>query len=109
MSTTKEIPYVHNPSSTNYTNAQNAQAEKAQQTAKVSIPDGRRNSVGQELPSPVETWKPNLARNQSWNQQDQKRKIVENRLKEDVKKWEGSGGWTEAADGAGGFTEKRSE
>ncbi|TVY89160.1 hypothetical protein LAWI1_G007625 [Lachnellula willkommii] len=41
----------------------------------VSIPDGRRNSQGEVLKSPTETWKPNMARTQSWNQEDLKRRF----------------------------------
>lgn len=54
----------------------------------------------------METWKPNLARNQSWSQEDQKRMMMEGALKEDVKKWDGGGGYY--TEGVGGFTEKRS-
>ncbi|TGO44733.1 hypothetical protein BCON_0470g00060 [Botryotinia convoluta] len=49
----------------------------------VSIPDGRRNSGGETLPSSVETWKPNLDRRQSWNHQDLKRLYVEEGLKKE--------------------------
>ncbi|ESZ93362.1 hypothetical protein SBOR_6259 [Sclerotinia borealis F-4128] len=50
----------------------------------VSIPDGRRNSLGEALHSPIETWKPNLlVRNQSWNHQDLKRLHVEEVLKKE--------------------------
>jgi len=50
----------------------------------VQIPDGRRNSQGEVLHSPIETWKPNLlVRNQSWNHQDLKRQHVEGELKKE--------------------------
>ncbi|TEY59791.1 hypothetical protein BOTCAL_0186g00120 [Botryotinia calthae] len=49
----------------------------------VSIPDGRRNSGGEALPSSAETWKPNLDRRQSWNHQDLKRLHVEEVLKKE--------------------------
>ncbi|KAI9651208.1 hypothetical protein NHQ30_001246 [Ciborinia camelliae] len=52
-------------------------------STEVSIPDGRRNSQGEALHSPIETWKPNLVRNQSWNQQDLKRLHVEEGLKKE--------------------------
>jgi len=42
----------------------------------IKIPDGRRNSQGEMIPSPVESWKPNLQRRQSWNREDLKREHV---------------------------------
>jgi hypothetical protein len=39
----------------------------------ISIPDGRRNSKGEELASPTQTWRPNPARTQSWDRQAYKR------------------------------------
>jgi hypothetical protein len=62
---------------------------EAQQTSSsptsIKIPDGRRNSQGEMIPSPVESWKPNFARRQSWNREDLKREHV---LGELVKKRE---------------------
>jgi len=46
----------------------------------ISIPDGRRNSQGEILKSPTETWKPNMARTQSWNQEDLKRRFYAGEL-----------------------------
>ncbi|KAF7859548.1 hypothetical protein EAF04_008629 [Stromatinia cepivora] len=60
----------------------NTTASQSTET-KVSIPDGRRNSLGEPLQSSIETWKPNLVRNQSWNQQDLKRLHVEAGLKKE--------------------------
>ena len=58
------------------------------------IPDGRRNSCGEKLPSPVENWKPNIARWQSWNREDLKHEYVVGELLK--KKDEGMGtGFTE--------------
>jgi len=37
------------------------------------IPDGRRNSKGEELASPTQAWRPNPARTQSWDHQAYKR------------------------------------
>jgi hypothetical protein len=48
-------------------------AEAGHKPAAIKIPDGRRNSMGEKLPSPVETWKPNFARRQSWKMEDLKR------------------------------------
>ncbi|PQE14283.1 hypothetical protein CJF31_00006838 [Rutstroemia sp. NJR-2017a BVV2] len=39
----------------------------------ITIPDGRRNSKGEELASPTQTWRPNPARTQSWDLQAYKR------------------------------------
>ncbi|PQE31905.1 hypothetical protein CJF32_00008849 [Rutstroemia sp. NJR-2017a WRK4] len=39
----------------------------------ITIPDGRRNSKGEELASPTQTWRPNPARTQSWDRQAYKR------------------------------------
>ena len=46
----------------------------------IKVPDGRRNSQGEKIPSPVETWKPNFARRQSWNREDLKREHVMSQL-----------------------------
>ncbi|CAD6452924.1 3e469e0b-0b4a-4d98-90c5-0d329bbefc28 [Sclerotinia trifoliorum] len=66
----------HTKSAPNTTTSQSTEAE-------VSMPDGRRNSLGEPLQSSVETWKPNLVRNQSWNHQDLKRLHVEEGLKKE--------------------------
>ncbi|KAM3085107.1 hypothetical protein ACMFMG_003539 [Clarireedia jacksonii] len=39
----------------------------------IKIKDGRRNSKGEELASPTQTWRPNPARTQSWDHQAYKR------------------------------------
>ncbi|KAG9234984.1 hypothetical protein BJ875DRAFT_287353 [Amylocarpus encephaloides] len=39
----------------------------------VAIPDKRRNSIGEHLHSPNETWRPATNRQQSWSQEDLKR------------------------------------
>ena len=60
----------------------------------IKAPDGRRNSQGEEIPSPVETWKPNFTRKQSWNPEDLKREHVISELVK--KKDQGAGaGFTE--------------
>jgi hypothetical protein len=41
----------------------------------VQIPDGRKNSQGESLQSPTESWQPSFQRRQSWNQQDLKRQV----------------------------------
>lgn len=40
------------------------------------MPDGRRNSSGEGIPSPIESWKPDFTRRQSWNREDLKREHV---------------------------------
>ncbi|KUJ17050.1 uncharacterized protein LY89DRAFT_70463 [Mollisia scopiformis] len=57
--------------------------------------DGRRNSFGEILPSPTESWKPTFNRVQSWNREDRKREIV---LQREIAAHEGYGG---------GFSEKK--
>ncbi|APA13750.1 predicted protein [Sclerotinia sclerotiorum 1980 UF-70] len=69
------LPHHIKPGS-NATTSQSTEAD-------VSIQDGRRNSLGEPLQSSVETWKPNLVRNQSWNHQDLKRLHVEAGLKKE--------------------------
>ena len=62
----------------------------------IRIPDGRKNSVGEALPSPVETWKPNFARRQSWKFEDLKREHVAAGLTKNTNdKNEALGGFTE--------------
>jgi hypothetical protein len=89
---------THRTSSSNYVDTQTAKAEQDKLISSVKIPDGRRNSMGETLPSPTETWKPNLARNQSWNQEDLKRKYVMTELEKD-KSVQG-GGFTEVGEGS---------
>ena len=73
-----------------------AATEHAGETA-VRIPDRRRNSQGEIIPSPTETWKPNVARSQSWNQEDMKRLYYISELEKN-KKPQG-GGFTEGGEG----------
>jgi hypothetical protein len=75
--------------SQNYVEAQ--QAASAAGQSPIEIPDGRRNSQGEALKSPVASWKPSFERTQSWNQQDLKREVQKGELSK--------------ADGAAGFTE----
>jgi len=42
----------------------------------ITIADGRKTADGEEVRSPTETWRPNFARKQSWNQQDLKRELL---------------------------------
>lgn len=61
-----------------------------------SMPDGRRNSQGESLRSPIETWTPNLLlRRQTWNHQDLKRLHVEEVLKKE--QWRNDEGATACA------------
>lgn len=62
-----------------------------QQKKPLEIPDGRRNSQGEALKSPVATWKPSLGRVQSWDRQEMKRELQR--------------GQVEGARGAAGYTE----
>jgi len=59
--------------------------------SQIKMPDGRKNSVGENLPSPVETWKPNFARRQSWKMEDLKREHVA----ADLTKKKNDGGFSE--------------
>jgi len=61
----------------------------------VKIPDGRRNSKGDVVVSPTETWRPNIERKQSWCQEDLKRQILETQLE----KTEEGKGFTEVEEG----------
>jgi hypothetical protein len=99
---TNNLP-IHLPtaSSQNYETAAaksqiSAATEHARKTA-VRIPDGRRNSQGEIIPSPTETWKPNFSRTQSWNPEDMKRQYYISEL-ETNKKTQG-GGFTEGGEG----------
>ena len=80
------------PSQTNYADAQRAASSAAQAQSPINVPDGRRNSQGEALKSPVASWKPTFQRNQSWNQQDLKRETSK-------------GEWA-MSEGAAGFSEK---
>ena len=80
-----DVPFrgtSHNHAATQYNS-------DAPQPATIKIPDGRRNSLGEKIPSPVETWKPNFERRQSWKMEDLKREHVISELK--VKKDQGMG------------------
>jgi len=91
-STTKAgIPF--HPTSTNYTDAQ-ALVNAAEP---IRIPDGRRNSQGEILPSPTESWRPKMNRVQSWNQEDLKRKAYQVEMG-DCEKGQGTG-FTEGGPG----------
>ena len=83
---------IRRPSQTNYVDALRASSSSSTNahSPTVDLPDGRRNSQGEALKSPVSTWTPSFERTQSWNQQDLKR---ENQMK----------GWRE---GEAGFSEK---
>jgi len=70
----------------------------AQQPPSASLKDGRKNSEGETVTSPVESWKPNLARQQSWNQQDLKRELQ-------LSSMDGSGGGGGKKEKDGGFSE----
>jgi hypothetical protein len=62
----------------------------------VKIPDGRRNSQGEVIASPTESWKPNFGRKQSWDPQEYKRKMSLSLLEDDA----GNGcGFTEGGPG----------
>ncbi|KAH6716989.1 hypothetical protein DL95DRAFT_33181 [Leptodontidium sp. 2 PMI_412] len=79
----RDLP-LHTSSSTSSSNYANAQAQQSTiyspispctTTNHVSIPDGRRNSQGEVLPSPTEDWKPNFKRVQSWSREEFKRDV----------------------------------
>jgi len=61
------------------------------------MPDGRRNSHGEVLPSPIESWRPDIKRKQSWKQEDLKRNFYEREMK-DREVGQGTG-FTEGAEG----------
>jgi hypothetical protein len=92
-STTKAgIPF--HSTSHNFTDAQ---AHADAHTEPIRIPDGRRNSQGEILASPAESWRPKMNRVQSWNQEDLKRKAYQVEMGECVK---GQGtGFTEGGAG----------
>jgi len=90
-STRAGIPF--HPTSTNYIDAQSQPI----QTQPIRIPDGRRNSLGEVLPSPTESWKPKMNRVQSWNQEDLKRKAYQTEMGE-CEKGQGTG-FTEGGEG----------
>ena len=60
------------PNQTSTQSNPNTSADETKPT-ETKVPDGRRNSAGEEIPSPVASWKPNFARQQSWNREDLKR------------------------------------
>ncbi|KAH7313185.1 hypothetical protein BKA65DRAFT_517500 [Rhexocercosporidium sp. MPI-PUGE-AT-0058] len=66
-------------------------------TTHASIPDGRRNSQGEVLPSPTEGWKPNFKRVQSWNREEYKRDVYKAEMVE-VEPSQGAG-FTEGGEG----------
>jgi hypothetical protein len=76
--------------SQNYVEAQKAASAVSQ--SPIEIPDGRRNSQGETLKSPVASWKPSFERTQSWSQQDLKREVQ----KGELSKAEGAAGFTES-------------
>jgi hypothetical protein len=82
---------IRRPSQNDDTEAQRAASAAAQAQSPVDIPDGRRNSQGEALKSPVASWKPTFERKQSWNQQDLKREVQ----KEELEKREGGAGFSE--------------
>jgi hypothetical protein len=83
---------IRRPSQTNYMEAQRAAAAAAQAQSPVDIPDGRRNSQGEALKSPVADWQPTFERTQSWNRQDLKREVQ----KEELEKGTGTAGFSES-------------
>jgi hypothetical protein len=85
------IPF--HPTSNNYVAAEAA----ANATPPIRIPDGRRNSQGEILSSPTETWKPKMNRVQSWNQEDLKRKAYQVEMR-DCEQGQGTG-FTEGGEG----------
>ncbi|KAB8292367.1 hypothetical protein EYC80_008104 [Monilinia laxa] len=106
LTTSKTLP-IHprspSPSATHSKTTQSSTIHPHSSKIEVSIPDGRRNSLGEPLHSPLETWTPNLLkRNQSWNHQDLKRLHVEEVLKkEEWRNDEGMGGYSFEEDGEG--------
>jgi hypothetical protein len=82
---------IRRPSQNDYTEAQRAASAAAQAQSPVDIPDGRRNSQGEALKSPVASWKPTFERKQSWNQQDLKREVQ----KQELEKREWGAGFSE--------------
>lgn len=72
-------------------------SSRAEQTkpSNIKMPDGRRNSSGQAIPSPVAEWKPNFSRSMSWKMEDLKREHVASELDTQKDKYEAMGGFTE--------------
>jgi len=66
-----------------------------EQKVQVKIPDGRKDSTGEPLASPTETWRPTFERKQSWNPQDLKRQMLAGELK---KEGHGGQGFTEVGE-----------
>lgn len=89
------IRRVPGPGSSTKASSSNTE-EASPYEQEVKIPDGRRNSQGEAIPSPTESWKPNFGRKQSWDPQEYKRKMSMELLKEDS----GNGsGFTEGGPG----------
>lgn len=88
---------IRRPSQSNYADAQRAASAAAQAESSIDVPDGRRNSQGEALKSPVASWKPTFERKQSWNQQDLRREAQR-------AEWEKTG--AEKTGAATGFSEK---
>ena len=61
----------------------------------IKIPDGRRNSHGEVLGSPTETWRPKLDRTQSWNREDLKRVVYKEMVEREVEEAGEDMGFTE--------------
>ncbi|CAG8983123.1 hypothetical protein HYALB_00004566 [Hymenoscyphus albidus] len=50
-------------------------AESSSSPPSIAIPDRRRNSIGEHLHSPNETWRPSATRRQSWDREALKREV----------------------------------
>ncbi|RFU30562.1 hypothetical protein B7463_g5767, partial [Scytalidium lignicola] len=64
-----------NPQSSNTTSAKPS-TTTTRLPKTIEIPDGRKMVDGDKVPSPTATWRPSVDRQQSWNQEDQKREIL---------------------------------
>jgi hypothetical protein len=94
---------LNTTSSSNYANAQAASQSQQDKessptsSSPVKICDGRRNSQGEVLPSPTETWKPSMNRVQSWSREEFKRVVYKGEM---VNGDKGQGtGFTEGGEG----------
>jgi len=88
------IRRVPGPGSTEASSSNTEEVSPYEQ--EVKIPDGRRNSQGEAIASPTESWKPNFGRKQSWDPQEYKRKMSMELLREES----GNGsGFTEGGPG----------
>lgn len=67
----------HTPNQPPNTTTTSPAKAKSKPDHAISIPDGRRNSEGETIPSPNETWCPNLNRQQSWDREDLKRQFYQ--------------------------------